>query len=38
VIDRCYGLSEAAQAVWYLERGQGRGKVVITMETGTAVG
>jgi len=31
VIDRCYPLSEAAQAIRYLEQGHARGKVVITM-------
>lgn len=29
VIDRCYGLSEAAEAVRYLEEGHARGKVII---------
>lgn len=32
VIDRCYPLSGAAEAVRYLEAGHARGKVVITME------
>jgi len=32
VIDRRYPLSEAAEAVRYLEEGHARGKVVITME------
>ena len=31
VIDRCYPLSEAAQAFWHLDRGLALGKVVITM-------
>jgi NADPH:quinone reductase-like Zn-dependent oxidoreductase len=31
VIDRRYGLSEAAEAFRYLEEGHARGKVVITM-------
>ena len=30
VIDRCYRLSETAEAIWYLEAGHARGKVVIT--------
>ena len=33
VIDRCYPLSELAEAIRYLERGHARGKVVITVET-----
>ena len=32
VIDRRYPLSEAAEAIRYLEKGHARGKVVITME------
>lgn len=32
VIDRCYPLSEAPEAIRYLEGGHARGKVVITME------
>jgi NADPH:quinone reductase-like Zn-dependent oxidoreductase len=31
VIDRCYRLSEAAEAIRYLETGHARGKVVVTM-------
>ncbi len=31
VIDRCYPLSEAAEAMHYVESGQARGKVVISM-------
>jgi NADPH:quinone reductase-like Zn-dependent oxidoreductase len=31
VIDRCYPLSEAAEAIRYLEEGHARGKVVITV-------
>lgn len=31
VIDRCYPLSETAEAIRYLEEGHARGKVVITM-------
>jgi NADPH:quinone reductase-like Zn-dependent oxidoreductase len=34
VIDRRYGLSEAPEAVRYLEEGHARGKVVITVERG----
>jgi NADPH:quinone reductase-like Zn-dependent oxidoreductase len=30
VIDRCYPLSEAAEALRYLEKGHARGKVIIT--------
>jgi NADPH:quinone reductase-like Zn-dependent oxidoreductase len=33
VIDRCYTLSEAPEAVRYLEEGHARGKVVITLES-----
>ncbi|MBC7813482.1 MAG: NAD(P)-dependent alcohol dehydrogenase [Burkholderiales bacterium] len=33
VIDRCYPLSETAEAIWYLEKGHARGKVVITIGT-----
>ncbi len=32
VIDRCYPLSETAEAIGYLEQGHARGKVVITVE------
>jgi NADPH:quinone reductase-like Zn-dependent oxidoreductase len=32
VIDRCYPLNEAAEAMRYLEKGHARGKVVITVE------
>jgi NADPH:quinone reductase-like Zn-dependent oxidoreductase len=32
VIDRCYNLSEAAEAIGYLEEKHARGKVVITLE------
>ena len=32
VIDRCYPLHEAAEAIRYLEAGHARGKVVITVE------
>jgi NADPH:quinone reductase-like Zn-dependent oxidoreductase len=32
VIDRCYPLSETAEAIRYLEAGHARGKVVITVE------
>ena len=31
VIDRCYPLSETAEAIRYLETGRARGKVVITV-------
>jgi NADPH:quinone reductase-like Zn-dependent oxidoreductase len=31
VIDRCYSLSEASEAIRYLEQGHARGKVVITL-------
>ena len=31
VIDRCYSLSEAPEAIRYLEQGHARGKVVITL-------
>jgi NADPH:quinone reductase-like Zn-dependent oxidoreductase len=31
VIDRCYPLSETAEAIRYLETGHARGKVVITV-------
>jgi len=33
VVDRCYKLSEAAEALRYLEEGHARGKVVITLES-----
>jgi NADPH:quinone reductase-like Zn-dependent oxidoreductase len=32
VVDRRYKLSEAAEAIRYLEQGHARGKVVVTME------
>jgi NADPH:quinone reductase-like Zn-dependent oxidoreductase len=32
VIDKCYSLSEVAEAIRYLEKGHARGKVVITLE------
>jgi len=32
VIDRCYSLSETAEALRYLEEGKQRGKIVITVE------
>jgi len=32
VIDRCYPLSEVAEAIRYLEEGHARGKVIITVE------
>jgi NADPH:quinone reductase-like Zn-dependent oxidoreductase len=35
VIDRCYPLHEAAEALRYLEAGHARGKVVITVDQGT---
>ena len=31
VIDRCYPLSETAEAIRYLEEGHAQGKVVITV-------
>ena len=31
VIDRCYPLSETAEAIRYLEEGHAKGKVVITV-------
>jgi NADPH:quinone reductase-like Zn-dependent oxidoreductase len=31
VIDRCYGLNEAAEAMRYLEAGHARGKVIVTL-------
>jgi NADPH:quinone reductase-like Zn-dependent oxidoreductase len=31
VIDRCYPLSEVPEALWYLEKGHARGKVIITV-------
>jgi LuxR family transcriptional regulator, maltose regulon positive regulatory protein len=34
VIDSCYSLTEAPEAIGYLEKGHARGKVVITMEPG----
>ena len=33
VIDRCYPLSEAAEAIRYLEKGHARGKVVLSVRT-----
>ena len=32
VIDRCYPLSETAEAIRYLEKGHAQGKVVITVD------
>lgn len=32
VIDRCYPLAEAAEALRYVETGRARGKVVVTIE------
>ena len=32
VIDRTYPLREVPEAIWYLEAGHAKGKVVITME------
>jgi NADPH:quinone reductase-like Zn-dependent oxidoreductase len=32
VVDRCYALSEAVDAIRHLEDGHARGKVVITMD------
>jgi NADPH:quinone reductase-like Zn-dependent oxidoreductase len=32
VIDRCYSLSEAPEAIRYLEQRHARGKIVITLE------
>jgi NADPH:quinone reductase-like Zn-dependent oxidoreductase len=32
IIDRCYRLSEAAEALRYLKDGHARGKVVITLD------
>ena len=32
IIDRCYPLSQAAEAMRYLEEGHARGKVIITLE------
>ena len=34
VIDQCYSLSEAAEALRYLGEGHARGKIIITMENG----
>lgn len=34
VIDRCYPLSEVAEAIRYLEAGHAQGKVVITVQPG----
>ena len=36
VIDRCYPLSEVAEALRYLEKGHAKGKVVISMEQSRA--
>jgi NADPH:quinone reductase-like Zn-dependent oxidoreductase len=36
IIERCYPLSEAAEAVRYLAEGHARGKVVITLENNKA--
>jgi len=33
VIDRCYSLSEVADAIRYLEEGHAQGKIVITVAT-----
>ena len=33
VIDKTYKLSDAAEALRYLEKGHARGKVVVTVET-----
>jgi NADPH:quinone reductase-like Zn-dependent oxidoreductase len=33
VIDRCYPLSEAGEAIRYLEQGHARGKIVLTMDS-----
>jgi NADPH:quinone reductase-like Zn-dependent oxidoreductase len=35
VIDRTYSLSDAPEAIRYLEEGHARGKVVITVEAST---
>lgn len=35
VIDRCYPLSETAEAIRYLEAGHARGKVIITLQSQT---
>ena len=32
VIDKCYPLSETAEAIRYLEHGHARGKVIITVD------
>jgi NADPH:quinone reductase-like Zn-dependent oxidoreductase len=32
VIDRCYPLSEVAEALRYLEKGHAKGKVIVTFE------
>ena len=32
MIDRCYGLSEVPEAIRYLEKGEARGKIVVTLE------
>ena len=31
-IDRCYSLSEVAEALQYLEKGHARGKIVVTVK------
>ena len=36
VIDKCYPISETAEAIRYLEEGHARGKVVITVEHSTS--
>ena len=36
VIDKCYPLSEVPEAIRYLEEGHARGKVIITLEQGSA--
>jgi NADPH:quinone reductase-like Zn-dependent oxidoreductase len=38
VIDRCYGLREAPEAIRYLEAGHARGKVIIALEQSAPVG
>ena len=32
VIDRTYQLSQVSKALWYLQEGHARGKVVLTVE------
>jgi NADPH:quinone reductase-like Zn-dependent oxidoreductase len=36
VIDRCYPLSEVAEALRYIKEGHATGKVIITIEAGRA--